>query len=92
MNKNVLIKVLKDPKFVASRADRGRLFHRKGAATWKALSPIVFLVFALGTDSLVVSAPQDEDGHALSRQNNLTFGIRLHEVCVRTGGQAYATS
>ena len=45
-----------------------------------------------GTDSLVVSASQDAGGHTLSRQNNLTFGIELHEVCVRTGGQAYATS
>ena len=36
--KNVLIKVLKDSKFVASRADLGSLFHRTGAATWKALS------------------------------------------------------
>ena len=39
---------MKDSKFVASRADLGSIFHRKGAATWKALSPIVFLVFALG--------------------------------------------
>ena len=45
-----------------------------------------------GTDSLVVSASQDAGGHTLSRQHNLTFGIELHEVCVRTGGQAHATS
>ena len=44
------------------------------------------------TDSLVVSASQDAGGHTLSRQHNLTFGIELHEVCVRTGGQAHATS
>ena len=42
-----------------------------------------------GTDSLVVSASQDAGGHTLSRQNNLTFGIGLHEVCVkgRVGGR-----
>ena len=45
-----------------------------------------------GTDSLVVSASQDAGGHTLSRQNNLTFGIELRELCVRTGGKAYATS
>ena len=38
-------------------------------------------------DSLVVSASQEAGGHTLSRQNNLTSGIRLHEVCVRTGGR-----
>ena len=38
-------------------------------------------------DSLVVSASQEGAGHTLSRQNNLTSGIRLHEVCVRTGGR-----
>ena len=38
LNRNVLIKVLKDSKFVASRANACSLFHRKGAATWKALS------------------------------------------------------
>jgi len=42
------MKVLKDSKFVASRADLGSLFHRKRAATWKALSPNVFLAFTLG--------------------------------------------
>ena len=31
-------------------------------------------------DSLVVSTSQDAGGHTLSRQNNLTFGIGLHEV------------
>ena len=36
-------------------------------------------------DSLVVSASQEGAGHTLSRQNNLTSGICLHEVCVRTG-------
>ena len=30
-------------------------------------------------DPLVVSASQDAGGHTLSRQNNLTFGIGLHE-------------
>ena len=35
-------------------------------------------------DSLVVSASQDAGGHTLSRQNNLTFGIGLHVVGVRT--------
>ena len=38
-------------------------------------------------DSLVVSASQDAGGHTLSRQNNLTFGIGLHEVSVRIGGR-----
>ena len=45
------------------------------------LSVFVFI------DSLVVSASQEGAGHTLSRQNNLTSGIRLHEVCVRTGGR-----
>ena len=35
---------------------------------------------------LVVSTSQDAGGHTLSRQNNLTFGIGLHEVSVRTVG------
>ena len=38
-------------------------------------------------DSLVVSPSQEGAGHTLSCQNNLTSGIRLHEVCVRTGGR-----
>ena len=38
-------------------------------------------------DSLVVSTSQEGAGHTLYRQNNLTSGIRLHEVCVRTGGR-----
>ena len=42
------------------------------------LSVFVFI------DSLVVSASQDAGGHTLSRQNNLTFGIGLHVVGVRT--------
>ena len=45
------------------------------------LSVFVFI------DSLVVSASQEAGGHTLSRQINLTSGIRLHEVCVRTGGR-----
>ena len=36
------------------------------------------------TDSLVVSALRDAGGHTLSIQNNLTFGIGLHVVGVRT--------
>ena len=32
----------------------------------------------------IVSASQDAGGHTLSRQNNLTFGIGLHVVGVRT--------
>ena len=43
--------------------------------------PLSVLVFI---DSLVVSASQDAGGHKLSRQNNLTFGIGLHIVGVRT--------
>ena len=43
--------------------------------------PLSVLVFI---DSLVVSASQDAGGHTLSRQNNLTFGIGLHVVGVRT--------
>ena len=43
--------------------------------------PLSVLVFI---DSLVVSASQDAGGHTLSRQNNLTFGIGLHAVGVRT--------
>ena len=39
--------------------------------------PLSVLVFI---DSLVVSASQDAGGHALSFQNNLTFGIDLHVV------------
>ena len=46
-----------------------------------ALSVFVFI------DSLVVSTSQEAGGHTLSRQNNLTSGIRLHEVCVRAGGR-----
>ena len=42
------------------------------------LSAFVFI------DSLVVSDSQDAGGHTLSRQNNLTFGIGLHVVSVRT--------
>ena len=42
------------------------------------LSTFVFI------DSLVVSDSQDASGHTLSRQNNLTFGIGLHVVSVRT--------
>ena len=38
-------------------------------------------------DSSVVSASQEAAGQTLSGQNNLTSGIRLHEVCVRTGGR-----
>ena len=45
--------------------------------------PLSVLVFI---DSLVVSASQDAGGHTLSRQNNLTFGIGLHVVGVRTVG------
>ena len=44
------------------------------------LSVIVFI------DPFVISTSQDEGGHTLSRQNNLTFGIGLHEVGVRTVG------
>ena len=40
--------------------------------------------FYVFTDSLVVSASQDAGGHTLSCQNNLTFGIGLHVVGVRT--------
>ena len=43
--------------------------------------PLSVLVFI---DSLVVSASQDAGGHTLSRQNNLTFGIGLPVVSVRT--------
>ena len=43
--------------------------------------PLSVFVFI---DSLVVSASQDQGGHALFRQNNLTFGISLHVVGVRT--------
>ena len=43
--------------------------------------PLSVFVFI---DSLVVSASQDAGGHKLSRQNNLTFGIGLHVVGVRT--------
>ena len=42
--------------------------------------PLSVFVFI---DSLVVSASQDAGGHTLSRQNNLTFGIGLHELDVR---------
>ena len=45
--------------------------------------PLSVFVFI---DSLVVSTSQDAGGHTLSRQNNLTFGIGLHEVGVRTVG------
>ena len=43
--------------------------------------PLSVFVF---TDSLVVSASQDAGGHTLSCQNNLTFGIGLHVLGVRT--------
>ena len=42
--------------------------------------PLSVFVFI---DSLAVSASQDAGDHTLSRQNNLTFGIGLHEVDVR---------
>ena len=45
--------------------------------------PLSVFVFI---DSLVVSASQDAGGHTLSGQNNLTFGIGLHEVGVLTVG------
>ena len=45
--------------------------------------PLSVFVFI---DSFVVSALQDAGGHTLSRQNNLTFDIGLHEVGVRTVG------
>ena len=45
--------------------------------------PLSVLVFI---DSLVVSVSQDAGGHTLSRQSNLTFGIGLHVVGVRTVG------
>ena len=45
--------------------------------------PLSVFVF---TDSLVVSASQDAGCHTLSRQNNLTFNIGLHELGVRTVG------
>ena len=44
------------------------------------ISVLVFI------DSLVVSASQEAGGHTLSRQN-LTSGIGLRKVCVRTGGR-----
>ena len=40
--------------------------------------------FSSFSNSLVVSPSQDAGGHMLSRQNNLTFGIGLHVVGVRT--------
>ena len=43
--------------------------------------PLFVFVFI---DSLAVSASQDAGGHTLSSQNNLTFGIGLHVVGVRT--------
>ena len=43
--------------------------------------PLPVFVFI---DSLVVSESQDEGGYTLSRQKNLTFGIGLHVVSVRT--------
>ena len=43
--------------------------------------PLSIFVFI---DSLVVSASQHAGGHTLSRQNNLTFGIGLHVVGIRT--------
>ena len=43
--------------------------------------PLSVFVFI---DSFIVSASQDAGGHTLSRQNNLTFGIGLHVVGVRT--------
>ena len=51
--------------------------------------PLAVFVFI---DYLVVSASQDADGHTLSRQNNLAFGIGLHVVGVRTVVRANATS
>ena len=42
--------VLKDSKFLASRADLGNLFHRREAAIRNAQSNIVF-VFAIGLSS-----------------------------------------
>ena len=46
--------------------------------------PLSVFVFI---DSLVVPASREAGGHTLSRQNNLTSGIGLHELCVRTGGR-----
>ena len=51
--------------------------------------PLSVFVFI---DSLVGSASQHAGGRTLSCQNNLTFGIGLHVVGVRTVVRAYATS
>ena len=45
--------------------------------------PLSVFVFV---DSLIISASQDAGGLTLSRQNNLTFGIGLYPVGVRTVG------
>ena len=67
-------------KFVDMTINLSLMLKKKKTRIRKHFPPSV-LVFI---DSLVVSASQDAGGHTLSRQNNLTFGIGLHVVGVRT--------
>ena len=65
-------------KFADMTINLGLILYKTRIQKHLPLSVFVFI------DSLIVSAPQDVDGHTLSRQNNLNFGICLHAVGVRT--------
>ena len=67
-------------KFVDMTINLSLILQKKKTRIQKHF-PLSVFVFI---DSLVVSALQDVGGHTLFRQNNLTFGICLHVVGVRT--------
>ena len=73
-------------KFVDMTINHSFIFKTTRIQKHFPLSVFVFI------DSLVVSASQDAGGHTLSHQNNLTFGIGLLVVGVRTVVRAFTTS
>ena len=73
-------------KFVDMTVNHSFIFKTTRIQKHFPLSVFVFI------DSLVVSALQDAGDHTLSHQNNLTFGIGLLVVGVRTVVRAFATS
>ena len=66
------------PKFVDMTINLNLILQTTQIQKHFLLSVFVFI------DSLVVSTSQEAGGHTLCCQNNLTFGIGLHEVGVRT--------
>ena len=62
------------PKFVDMTINLNSILQTTRIQKHFPLSVFVFIVFT----------SQDASGHTLSRQNNLTFGIGVHEVGVRT--------